>query len=89
MTIFIFKMMAFCRLGFCRNLSLRIHLRVFVRVILSARYCLRAVVGALVSCALVVVYPVLQLDGVITRWTYMYYARNCRNSVVYTALMTC
>jgi len=56
MTIFIFKIMAFFRLGFCRNLSRslspRIYLRVFVGAILSARYCLRAVVGALLSCAL-------------------------------------
>jgi len=36
----------------CRNLSPRIYLCVFVGAILSARYCLRAVVGALLSCAL-------------------------------------
>ena len=58
MTIFAFKMMAFFGLGFSRNLSAsrnlsqHIYLRIFVGAILSARYCLHAIVGTLLSCAL-------------------------------------
>jgi len=51
MTIFIFKMMVFCRLGFRRNVAncRAICRRAFIYAYLSVRFCLRVIACTLLS----------------------------------------